>query len=671
MKKTIWILVAAASWAAVPSKGQSVPAATHADAVGMKSFAAAPRLAMNAAPIRSLAPAANVVPEELDALEMWNAGAHPPMRNGFSRRLGDVLSVRIAPSEKSKATLSDAGGGRLTLSQNGAVWSGSVKVENAFRLRLHLENVKLPPNAVLWVYGDDDPAVAFDQVLLDPSNSIWTPSTEGTTIHLEVEVPFGSGEAAFDVSEVMELVDLNSRHISTNQNPFCLVDVQCVSQAAFPGVDAAKRAIAQLSYTKTEDRKGYVCTGGLINDTGPTYTPWLLTANHCIHDQAAASSLEAYWDYTSAGCGSGNLPPIGSLPRSNGATLIAHSTESDFSFLRLNSVPPGRWYLGWNPNPIPPGTKLFRVSHPVPNQTSYPQMFSTRTVDPSVGTCQGTPRPNFIYSTVWNSDVGGTYGGSSGSPVMLGNGQVVGQLLGVCPELGSDPEEGCDARNATIDGAFSSTFPNIRQYLNPPPCAYTLSPQSASFSAEPATGTVSVTASGCTGSWSASSSAPWITILSGASASGSATVTYSIAQNTSPPMRTGTLTIAGKSFTVSQAPPGECTTDTTLCLAGGRFTISATWRANDGSSGQGHAVSLTSDTGYFWFFGSNNIEVVIKVLDACGFNQRKWVFAGGLTNVNVMITVRDTKTGTVRTYTNPGNTAFQPIQDTGAFATCP
>src|SRR5205807_4105842 len=46
------------------------------------------------------------------------------------------------------------------------------------------------------------------------------------------------------------------------------------------------------------------------------------------------------------------------------------------------------------------------------------------------------------------------------------------------------------------------------------------------------------------------------------------------------------------------------------------------------------------------------------------------VFAGGLTDVNVVLTVRDTVTGTTRTYTNPSGTAFQPIQDTDAFTTC-
>jgi hypothetical protein len=88
-------------------------------------------------------------------------------------------------------------------------------------------------------------------------------------------------------------------------------------------------------------------------------------------------------------------------------------------------------------------------------------------------------------------------------------------------------------------------------------------------------------------------------------------------------------------------------------------------------SGTGQAVRLTVDTGYFSFFSPNNVEVIVKVVSGCGFNSRYWTFAGGLTDVNVVLTVTDTQTGAVRTYTNPQGVAFQPIQDTSAFATCP
>ena len=126
------------------------------------------------------------------------------------------------------------------------------------------------------------------------------------------------------------------------------------------------------------------------------------------------------------------------------------------------------------------------------------------------------------------------------------------------------------------------------------------------------------------------------------------------------------------SAVVADASAGSCAaSDTVLCIGGNRFQVKATWTSADGQSGSGHAVPLTADTGYLWFFSADNVETVIKVLDGCALNGRYWVFAGGLTNVNVVITVTDLASGLARTYTNPANTTFQPIQDTDAFAACP
>jgi hypothetical protein len=116
---------------------------------------------------------------------------------------------------------------------------------------------------------------------------------------------------------------------------------------------------------------------------------------------------------------------------------------------------------------------------------------------------------------------------------------------------------------------------------------------------------------------------------------------------------------------------GACVASATaLCLSNGRFKVTATWQTSTGS-GNGTAVDLTSDTGYFWFFAASNVELVVKVLNACALNNQFWVFSGGLTNVAVTLTVTDTQTGAVRTYQNAQSTPYQPVQDTSAFATCP
>jgi hypothetical protein len=108
-----------------------------------------------------------------------------------------------------------------------------------------------------------------------------------------------------------------------------------------------------------------------------------------------------------------------------------------------------------------------------------------------------------------------------------------------------------------------------------------------------------------------------------------------------------------------------------LCLQGGRFRVETEWETPRGSRGKGRAVPLTADTGYFWFFRDSNVEQVVKVHDACAFDQSFWVFAAGLTNVRVLTTVTDTHTGASRTYRNDQGRAFQPVQDTDAFPACP
>ncbi len=88
----------------------------------------------------------------------------------------------------------------------------------------------------------------------------------------------------------------------------------------------------------------------------------------------------------------------------------------------------------------------------------------------------------------------------------------------------------------------------------PPPltCTYSLSSATASFRASGGTGRVSITTqSNC--SWTAKSNVTWITITNGSSRTGSGRLNYSVSPNTSTVNRTGTMTIAGKTYTVKQS----------------------------------------------------------------------------------------------------------------------
>lgn len=108
-----------------------------------------------------------------------------------------------------------------------------------------------------------------------------------------------------------------------------------------------------------------------------------------------------------------------------------------------------------------------------------------------------------------------------------------------------------------------------------------------------------------------------------------------------------------------------------LCLNDNRFKATATFRTSTGPTQTAQGVTLTDETGYFWFFDQANVEATVKVINACvpAFN-RYWVFLSGLTNVEVTLTVEDTVTGEIRTYTNPQGQTFRTHLDTNAFDTC-
>ena len=120
-------------------------------------------------------------------------------------------------------------------------------------------------------------------------------------------------------------------------------------------------------------------------------------------------------------------------------------------------------------------------------------------------------------------------------------------------------------------------------------------------------------------------------------------------------------------------PSGACIADAnTLCLNNGRFRVTAEWTDPEGLTGSARAIEETDDSGLFWFFSADNIEMAVKVLDACATpSEHFWVFAAGLTDVGVELTIEDTLAETTMSYQSPLGTRFETITDTAAFDTCP
>ena len=94
-----------------------------------------------------------------------------------------------------------------------------------------------------------------------------------------------------------------------------------------------------------------------------------------------------------------------------------------------------------------------------------------------------------------------------------------------------------------------------------------------------------------------------------------------------------------------------------LCLRDGRFEVRTHWSRPDVveefGAGTAVPVGISDESGLFWFFESENIELVVKVLDGRAINGSYWVFFGALSDVEYWLTVRDVETDERRTYHNP------------------
>jgi hypothetical protein len=102
---------------------------------------------------------------------------------------------------------------------------------------------------------------------------------------------------------------------------------------------------------------------------------------------------------------------------------------------------------------------------------------------------------------------------------------------------------------------------------------------------------------------------------------------------------------------IAPGAPGSCAPGgSRLCLLRQRFQVQVTWANQfDGSAGVAAALGGSDETGYFFFTDPSNVELIVKILD---FGDVFKVFYAELTNLHFAITVADTHTGRIKTYTN-------------------
>lgn len=341
------------------------------------------------------------------------------------------------------------------------MWKVGIRSNGAFTLNVLFSEFLLPEGATLFLYNPDRSVVLgpFTRENRPNGGEFPVAPVEGDELIVEYQEPTNAAfSGKLRITEVNHdyrgLFRTTPRFNSLNMP--CLPDVSCNA-----ALDTITRSVCLLIINGST-----YCTGTLLNNTAKDGKPYLITASHCLKNNAdLGSRIVAFLNYESPRCdkrirGSEEFSVSGSICR-------ALSNEVDFALVELLEMPPSDyrpWLAGWSLSNEPTNDKPFTsIHHPNGDTKKYcveeDAMVKADWTTPTDGIAAG----NHWYIQQWES--GHTWGGSSGGGIFDKDLRFRGGLSGG----GSGGATGCSTYTEgdyfyRFDRAWSQ-FPDFSKQL--------------------------------------------------------------------------------------------------------------------------------------------------------------------------------------------------------------
>lgn len=319
-----------------------------------------------------------------------------------------------------------------------ARWRLRVQSADASSLSLAFENLQLPQDAELYVYGGDGDDVQGPYSAAN-NGRFWSPLVRNATAVVEARMPVGERSAfSLSVSRAFHAYrdiggksfpyDYNSGSpVGNGASGACESDVRCDVGDAWPN-----EIRAAVLITIADGRSAYLCSGALVNNTAQDDRALILTANHCGITAQNVRSTYAYFNVERAGCGLGRYGPVNQ--NIAGKALVAATrgtTVTDYALIELASVPPANYnvyYAGWDIGGTPPRTGA-TIHHPAGDDKKISTFATPASASSSLPVTGGVSDFRIdAWSVSWSQ--GTTEEGSSGSALLDQSHRIVGTLSG-------------------------------------------------------------------------------------------------------------------------------------------------------------------------------------------------------------------------------------------------
>ncbi len=329
-------------------------------------------------------------------------------------KFAKVLPTNINPDDEGYWTKTPGGK---------KIWRVRLVSPNALSLNVTFGKYKLNEGVSIFLY---DPAKKYVIGALTSKNNnldklLAVSPVPGDELIIELQVDknvesYGELELTSIGHDYIGIFDYIQKDGQFGRSGSCNVDINCIDS---PSIQLIKRAVCRIIYNNNE-----LCTGTLVNNTTQDGRPYLLTANHCIPNQATASTAVFLFGYESPVC---NGPDGNSTWSISGSQLLATAKSIDFSLVNLSKEIPKYYFpyfAGWD-HSDKDLTNTFSIHHPWGDVKKISFDNGTLVNDRYSSDYQ----PNSHWRVVkW--DEGTTEPGSSGCPIFNNNFMLVGDLTG-------------------------------------------------------------------------------------------------------------------------------------------------------------------------------------------------------------------------------------------------
>jgi len=391
----------------------------------------------------------------------WHEIAVDPLQVEVMRSIEQAKDQPYQFAIPVQVSLTPENAGFIVNRGNETIWVMPVSSKGALSLNLILSPFDLPEGAYIYVYDHEHKVVRGAYTRESGTNTLTMPllPVPGEKLVLECHFPgksiprgaIGVKQVAHDFAGFFGLEGIKDLYFGRSGD--CEVDINCSTN---PNYLRAALSVVRLLVAGSE-----LCTGVLVNNTGPDYKAYVLTANHCIDTTTQAANTIFVFNYQSPWCDGPDLTNMHSLA---GSLLRAENPDIDFTLVELNQFPSlvyKPYFAGWDITPTVP-SNTYTLHHPEGDVMKI-------SIDDNAPISTSYPIPGFVPNSFWRVlrwEMGATEPGSSGGPLFDSNGRLRGTLTGggaTCIE----PINDYYAKLSRMFNITTITSTNLKPWLDP------------------------------------------------------------------------------------------------------------------------------------------------------------------------------------------------------------